>query len=212
MIHPPHVPTLSILIPSIPKRAHLLLPLLRNLYQQAFNAQANHPGIGFAEILVDDSPGYLDGGLSIGKKREALVRRAQGRYCCFLDDDDRPSPDYVEMLLRLCGKNVHVVTFRALVMEQSYWGLVNMSLHNKANEQLTPEGIVQRPPWHMCPVWTEFARLYPFADKNNAEDYEWMEKVLGHCQTEAHTDRMLFLYQHGAGSEADLITRLENSL
>ena len=201
--------TLSILIPSIPSRKDKLLRLQTELYKQAFALHATFPGHGYIEVLVDDSKPFLDGGLSIGKKRESLVQKAQGRYVLFLDDDDTISPDYVKTLLELCSKGMHACTFRALFKLQDYWGLVNMSIENKENEQATPDRMIQRPPWHICPVWTEFARIHPFNDSNNAEDYEWMEKVLSHCQTEAHSDRIIFQYNHGPGSEADKIENLK---
>ncbi len=200
--------TLSILIPSIPSRRNKLLAIREELYKQAFAIHSTFPTVGYIEVLSDDSTSFLDGGLSIGKKRELLVRKAQGKYLCFLDDDDTISPDYVKTLLSLCSENNHVVTFRSLFKLTDYWGLVNMSLSNRFNEQATPERIIQRPPWHICPVWSEFARIYPFSDINNAEDFAWMEKVLSHCQTESHTDKIIFQYNHNSDSEAD---KIENS-
>lgn len=199
-------PLLSILIPTLPERKHKLIELKYQLQWQKVDVTNGLDEWNKVEIIIDDSPSFLKGGPSIGKKREALVKRATGKYLCFLDDDDTISPDYLETILTLLtNQPAHVVTFRALYKLQTYWGVVNMSLQNKENEQATPERIIQRPPWHMCPVWSEFAKLYPFPDLNNAEDFAWMEKVLTHCQTEAHTDRILFQYNHGPHSEADKI-------
>ena len=75
----------------------------------------------------------------------------------------------------------------------------------RVNDQFTPNYTVRRPAWHICPVRSEFAKLYEFKDINNAEDYEWIEKVTAHCTTEAHTDRIIFQYNHGKHSEADKI-------
>jgi hypothetical protein len=203
-----NINTLSILIPSIPERKENLFRLQKELYKQAFAIHNTFPIIGCIEILVDDSKSFLNGGLKVGKKREGLIRRAQGRYVCFLDDDDIPAPNYVKTLLELCAEGNHVVTFMALFKLNDYWGMVNMSLKNKENEQATPDKIIRRPPWHICPVWTEFARLYDFKDVNNAEDFEWMEKVLSHCATESHTDKILFQYNHNSNSEVDKIENL----
>jgi hypothetical protein len=201
--------TLSILIPSIPERKDKLIRLHAELYKQAFEINNTFPILGHIEVLVDDSKSFLNGGLSIGKKRSALVKRAQGKYLNFLDDDDTIAPNYVKTLLELCSYNKHVCTFRSLFKLKDYWGIVNMSLSNKENEQATPDKMIQRPPWHICPIWTEFARKYEFSDINNAEDYQWMEKVLSHCQTEAHTDKIIFQYNHGDHSEADKIENLK---
>jgi len=196
---------LSILIPSIPSRRDKLSLLFCELADQRRNLMDNHPSISEIEILVDNSPAFLDGGFSIGDKRGMLVDRSSGKYVCFLDDDESIAPNYVESLVRLCLQDADVVTFRAMAKLKDFWGLVDMRLAYKVNDQMTPEYTVRRPPWHMCPVKSKYAKLYKFEDKNNAEDFEWMEKVLRHCTTEAHTDKILFCYQHGDHSEADKI-------
>lgn len=193
-------PILSILIATIPDRYSQSVALNEELEKQINACKQN------VQVLILPGPTFLNGGPSIGKKRQQLVTGATGRYLCFLDDDDTISPDYIETLLRLCNEGKHVCSFRALYKLQTYWGVVNMSLANTENEQATPERMIQRPPWHICPVWSEFAKLYPFKDANYSEDFEWMKQVLTHCQSEAHTDRILFQYNHGPHSEADKIT------
>lgn len=106
----------------------------------------------------------------------------------------------------MCNYGQDVVTFQALAKLQTAWGIINMKLAYKVNDQFTPEHTIRRPPWHICPVRSEFAKLYEFEDINNAEDFKWFEKVLTHCTTEAHTDKILFQYNHGTHSEADKIT------
>lgn len=198
---------LSILIPSIPSRWNKLDTLKSELNRQLKELEV-HEMLGKIELVVDDSSAYLDGGLSIGKKREALVKRANGKYLCFLDDDESIAPNYLESLLRLCNYDLDVCTFKAIAKLGTAWGLVNMKLSHKVNDQFTPEHTIRRPPWHICPVRSEFAKLYDFDDINNAEDSKWFEKVLSHCTTEAHTDKILFQYNHGHHSEADRITNL----
>lgn len=195
-------PILSILIPSIPERAGNRGLLCRELERRKSNLPDE---IGTVEIIVDDSKSFLKGGLSIGKKRQGLVEKAAGKYLCFLDDDENISPIYIETLVRLCNENKDVCTFRSIIKLKDYWGLVDMRLVYKVNDQASPDYTVRRPPWHICPVRSDFAKLYEFQDINNAEDFEWFAKVLSHCTTEAHTQRILFQYNHGIGSEADKI-------
>lgn len=197
---------LSILIPSIPKRKQKLDRLLCELTKQ-IEAIKQHEMLGIVEAVFDDSISFLDGGLSIGKKREKLVKLATGKYLCFLDDDESIAPNYVESLLRLCNFDLDICTFRAISKLETAWGLVDMRLAYKLNDQFTPEHTIRRMPFHMCPVRSEFAKLYEFEDINNAEDSRWMEQVLAHCTTEAHTDKILFQYNHGQHSEADKIEK-----
>lgn len=198
---------LSILIPSIPEHFDMLENLTDKLHRQIIELNTTHPTLGEVEVLIDNSLRFLDGGLSIGKKREKLVRRSNGKYLCFLDVDDMPAPNYVETLVRLCQHGPDVVTFRNLTKTDSYWTVIDMSLEFN-NEEATPDGIVKRSPWHICPVRSEFAKLYEFKDINYGEDWEWFSKVLTHCKTEAKTNQILHCYNHSSTkSESDKIIK-----
>ena len=198
----------SILIPTTPDRHEMFTALFNELHRQLEYMNTFHPTLGEIEILVDDSKRFLDGGLSIGKKREALVQRANGKYCWFLDSDESISPNYLETLVRLCCQDKDICTFRAIAKLDNYWALYDMRLY-QTNEQSTPDKTVLRAPWHQCPVKTEFAKRYEFEDISYAEDWKWMVSVLVDCKTEAHTDQILLQYNHGKHSEADKITAHE---
>lgn len=200
---------LSILIPTIPERVDMFTRLFNELHRQLEYIQTFHPSLGHIEILVDERKRFLEGGPSIGEKRGDLVRRAEGRYLCFLDDDESISPEYLETLARLCQSNVDVVTFRAMVKLKNFWALVDMRLVYKVNDQISSEYTVRRPPWHSCPVKTLYAKIPEFKHINDAEDFDWMQRVLEMCTTEIHTDKILFSYNHGDHSESDKITQHE---
>ena len=196
---------LSILIPTIPERVDKFVPLYRTIKKQADFIEANWNER--IEILYDDSIKFLDGGLSIGKKREALVQRAQGKYLCLLDDDDTVAPNYLQVLVQLCQHRRDICTFRNISKLDEFWTVIDMKLHHPANEQATPNGIIKRRPWHICPVRSLFAKQYPFENTSYGEDWSWMEKVLKHCKTEASTDAILHQYNYSSvTSEADKIT------
>lgn len=196
---------LSILIPTVPERAEQFKRLHDYVMEQVTSTITYHEMLGKVEVLYDDRPLFMNGGPTIGAKRDALVKRAEGKYLCFLDDDESVPPDYVETLLRMCLHDQDICTFRALVKMQTFWALVDMRLAFKLNDQINPNFTVRRPPWHCCPVRSSYAKIFTFKDINNAEDFEWMERVLSCCTTEAHTDQILFQYNHGPHSEADKI-------
>lgn len=201
---------LSVLMPAIPERSHLFTPLYNELHRQLEFMNTYHPSLGEIEIIVDSSKRFLDGGLSIGKKREALVHRANGSYLNFLDEDEGISPNYLETLVRLCNQERDVCTFRAIAKFDNYWALFDMRLNN-TNQQATPDATVLRMPFHTCPVRTEYAKRYNFEDVNYGEDVLWMNQVLKDCKTEAHTEAILLQYSHSKNtSEADRITRYEH--
>jgi glycosyltransferase involved in cell wall biosynthesis len=197
---------LSVLIPTIPSRKEQFARLYDQIKKQADFIAVNWNET--VEILFDDSPRFLEGGLSIGKKREALVRRAQGKYLCLLDDDDTIAPNYLQALVLLCKQGRDVCTFRNISKLDYFWTVIDMKLHHPKNEQATHEGIVKRRPWHICPIKSHLAKKHLFADISYGEDWEWMEKILDECHTEATTDAIIHQYNFNSKqSEADKITQ-----
>lgn len=198
---------LSILIPTIPERVEMFTRVFNEVHRQIQYCHTVHPSLGSVEVLVDDSKKFLDGGLSIGKKREALVKRAQGKYLCFLDDDDMISGNYVEHILRQAQYDADIISFRSFCRLDNFSMLVDMDLNHKANDEANPFIIANRLPWHMCPVRSIYAKLYNFSDVSYGEDWTWFSMVLTHCKTQAKTYAILHEYHHGKHSEADKITQ-----
>ena len=93
---------LSILTPTIPERLDKWIAVTQEIHLQITALHTTHPSLGQVQHLSDTGDSYKMGGLSIGKKREKLVQQAEGKYLCFLDDDDLPAPNYVETLVRYC--------------------------------------------------------------------------------------------------------------
>lgn len=198
---------LSILIPSIPDRSEMLNRLLDNLYNQKRLVNNQHPSLPGVEILTDCSKRYLEGGKTVGQKRNDLLQRANGNYLCFLDDDDNVPANYLETLVRAMEHGADVITFNSLFKCDTYWSLIDMSIEND-NEEATPNGVTYRNAWHICPIKSEIAKKYQFTSKNNAEDWDWMQRVLSEVKKEYKLNVILHQYNHSANvSEVDKIER-----
>jgi hypothetical protein len=187
---------LSILIPTIHERFPMWSNLVTELYKQIDTCYRSHPTLGQVEVCSDNRAKFIDGGVSVGVKRDSLVQNATGEYLLFLDDDETIPPNYVEQVLRLCNQGKDICTFRSLFKCDTYWALIDMSLKYKRNEDATPEHIVKRKPWHVCAIRSEIAKRHRFSNMNNAEDWDWMERVLKDVKTEAHTSQILHQYNH----------------
>lgn len=197
---------LSILIPVTPERSEMVQPLYAELKRQKEYMHSIHSTLGEIEILVDERERFLDGGPSIGKKREALVKRATGKYCCFVDSDDMIPGNYMESIVRACQYHADIITFKAFARLADYWAIIDMSIRYPPKEA-TPTGTVQRAPSLVCPVRISLAKQVPFDDTNYGEDSSWMNKILTRCKGEKHIDMILYEYRHGAHSEADNIIK-----
>lgn len=196
---------LSILMPTIPERAGMCVKLYNEVQCQITAINRNDD----VEILVSESKKFLDGGPSIGAKRHSLVKRAQGEYLLFLDDDEGIAGNYLEVILKLCETGADVCTFRSIAKLEQYWTVIDMSLLHEENEQASPDRIVKRKPWHINAIRSDIAKQFCFEDINYGEDWKWMEQVLTKCYKEAHTDAIIHEYRHGKHSEADKITEHE---
>lgn len=202
------VTILSILVPTIPSRFKIFDDLMFKIAVQCYDLERDHPVLGNVERLWDDSEPFLNGGLSIGKKRQSLVKRATGKFLCFLDDDEDFSPNYVETILRLCQLDKDVCTFRSIAKLDNYWTIIDMRLSYPENEEANPDYIVHRRPWHINAIRSDIAKQYTFPDTNYSEDSDWMTNVLFDCKTEAHTDAVIHQYNYSSIlSESDKIIK-----
>lgn len=199
---------LSILIPTIAERSQMLDYLQIKLLKQIVTVNTIHPNLGKVQICIDDSPKFLDGGKTVGQKRDDLVQQAEGEYLCFLDDDDDIPANYIETILRAIESKADIITFRSLFKCDYYWTIIDMSLAF-GNEEANPEEVVKRSAWHICPMRSEIAKKHRFnTDKNNAEDWDWMSRVLQDIKTQHKTNIILHQYNHSSTySAVDAIYR-----
>lgn len=197
---------LNILIPSIPERKKELSLLCEDLDKQIEYCINNHRSLGCVTYIIDDSKRFLDGGLDIGGKRDALLKKSTAKYVCFLDDDDSISPNYVEALLRLCNEGADVCTFKSLFKCDTFWTVINMRL-GVENEQACPNFEVKRNVWHICPIKRDLAIHHSFIKSNYGEDWDWIKRVLMDIKTEVHSNEIIHNYNHyKSKSEADKIS------
>ena len=203
------MPVLSILMCSTPERKEMFDKLSDEVASQILYMEKTHPTLGKLEFLFDDSKRFLNGGLSIGKKRDGLVQQASGKYLCFLDCDENIAPNYLETLVRLCQQDKDVCTFKALFKDDNYWSVIDMSIYH-ADEEATPEREVKRNLWQVCPIRSSIAKKHSFPDINYDEDTRWLEKVRVDVKSEAKTNAILLQYNHSSKtSESDKIARHE---
>lgn len=194
---------LSILIPTIEKRKKKVDALIKEINKQKNKVD---PNLGEIEILIDNSKKFIDGGLTIGAKRDTLLKKAKGEYICFLDDDDNISPEYIQTLLNLCYEGKDVCTFRQLFKCEYYWAIIDFSIKHETNEAATPEKIVNRQIFHVCAIKRSICQIHDFPNINWGEDWEWIQKFIHEIKTEAKTDKIIHQYNHyEKKSESDKI-------
>lgn len=197
---------LSILIPVTPERTDMVMPLYKELQRQYTYMKSFHSSLGDIEILIDERPRFLSGGPSIGKKRESLIKRANGKYSCFVDADDMVAGNYMESIVRAAQSDPDVISFNAFAKLENYWTIIHMGLHFE-NEEARPNGFVCRRLSVVCPIRSSIAKQHDFDDINYHEDYNWLAKVLPMCKSGHSINSILYEYRHGQHSESDQIIK-----
>lgn len=183
---------LSILIPSIPERKNKLDNLLNELNRQKKSYEV--------EILTSVTNKYIEGGLSVGAKRDLLVQKAKGKYLCFLDDDDYLSPDYLDSIIEYTKQNTDVITFKSFFKCDTYWSIVDMDLRYE-NEDCKEE-YFKRCAWHVCPIRTNIAKTERFNDINYGEDWDWMQRILPKLTTHIKINKIIHQYNYSKFTSA----------
>ena len=188
---------LSILICSIEERKDLLDRLLYRLKLQEDDR---------IEILteVDDRK------MTIGAKRNILMKRASSKYVAFIDDDDLVSFDYVRKILKAtkqepdcCGME-GIITFRGKYPCKF--------IHSKKHKMWSQkDGVYYRPPNHLNPIKKEIARHFPFPELNKYEDRNYSTRAYSHLKSEVYINSPIYFYLCSESGEGQVKGASTNS-
>jgi hypothetical protein len=173
-------PILSILICTVSERADSLKSLLKVLEPQISKS---------VEVLwLGDNFS-----MSVGEKRNHLLRMAKGMYVSFIDDDDSVSDNYCQSILNACN-GATLITFKGAeyYSETKIFDFV-FDKKNNLNWKDRPAKIHHLMPNHLC-AWRRDIIKEPFPEINKREDHLWAEKMIKHIDTVNHIDDYLYHY------------------
>jgi glycosyltransferase involved in cell wall biosynthesis len=164
---------LSILICSHITRKPLMDRMVHHLDSQW------RPGV---EILTTTNKDYT----KRGKTRNKLLDAADGQYCCFVDDDDVVSDDYVAKILAAIDKKPDICGIMGQVIQLRYPPVTRdfqlsiqypqiFSLPIKGTERDLP--VIRRFASHLCPIRTKIAQSIRFPEDNKHEDNGYSDRL-----------------------------------
>lgn len=177
---------LSILIPTLPKRAHMLAELMASLQKQIAHEGAE------VEILTDSRTG-----ISIGEKRNKLLQAASGDYLCFVDDDDMVSDYYIYCIMSALQSNPYCCSLNGVITTdgRNPKRFINSIKYNSYFES---DGVYYRPPNHLNVIRASIAKQFEFNDSSFGEDTDWAMRICraGVLKTEAEIEDTLYFYRY----------------
>ena len=136
--------------------------------------------------------------ISVGEKRNILLNKSNGKYVCFIDDDDIIADNYVIKLINAIQSNADVITFCGDYVENTIRTAFSISMVHRGN--YNHPDIFYRLPNHLCPVKRQIALSCQFTDKNFGEDSDYAEKINQHIKNEFHIQDKLYFYMYDSNT------------
>lgn len=187
--------SITLLIPTVTQRIDTLLaPLLFRLSAQA-KALGRERDVQVL-VLSDDMT------MTIGEKRNKLLRAAEGDYCAFFDDDDWPAEEYTRCMLAAADSGKDCAALKGIIYSQDATGttLIRKVFEHSIRHSKWYEagGKYFRPPNHINLVRTDIAKRFEFPLKSHGEDSDWSMRVFraGVLRTEYDADIGIPLYHY----------------
>lgn len=179
---------LSILIPTLIRREGLFNEIYKELTKQRLELDKPRE----VEIIY-----YRDSGkISIGEKRNQLIKEAQGDYICFVDDDDMVANDYIKFILEAIENYPDCVQLNGIITTN---GINPKPFRHsiKYKEYKERNGVYERPPNHLNPIKKELVNDIDFKKINFGEDTDWALRLLasGRIKTEYSHNHILYYYK-----------------
>jgi len=155
----------TVMVCTLPERKDTFNELMHNIINQAMSAGLQDD----VEFIHDDTP---RGEITTGEKRNRLVKRADSKFCAFIDDDDLVHDKYVSLIVNTIKReeDLDCIGFWGEVYFQGALG--GKMIHTTACRNWTEKpGIYYRPPNHLNPVRSSIAKEFPFRDITISEDH-----------------------------------------
>lgn len=183
---------LTVLVCSVHTRYDTFLPKIQKQLFDQYLALSNEDQDKVEIIVLTDNKKMM-----LGHKRNVMVEMAQGKYICFVDDDDRISDDYIKTLLDAITSDADVIAFQAEVSlngepsKRCYYSKDNKADFNKSNAYY-------RIPNHICCVKKSVSLKSSFPNVLYGEDAGYGKVLLPHLKTEHKINKVLYYYDYNS--------------
>lgn len=177
---------MSVLICTIPSRKNMFYNLMNDINKLK---QTSSLAI---EVLYDDRLN-----ITVGEKRNALLGKTSGRYCAFVDDDDKITDDYFKVIEESELKYDCIVLNGMMYIDGVKHAPFYHSL--KYDKWIDNIGVAYyRNPNHLNPMRTDIAKQVGFPGMNVYEDRDFSKRLLdsGLLKTEYTHDKTQYLYMY----------------
>jgi len=178
---------LTILVPTVSNRIDYFYP---RIMKQLLDQTKKYNNIELISFFDNKKR-------TIGKKRDEMLKLAQGRYITFVDDDDRISDNYTDEIMNAIIQNNDVDCFVYNVI---------CCVNNSPIKKICKYGtefeygdINGGKEWRGKPahtmVWkSSIAKQHNYSNKQNGEDIDWVNRACKDIKNQYRIDKVLYYY------------------
>ena len=187
------LPTLSILVCTMPSRKDVLQKLLDKLKPQLNDR---------VEVLIESDNGEM----ILGRKRNVLLDKAKNDYVCFVDDDDLVSDNYVELILDAINSTPDCCSLQGIntINGKNPMVFTQSIKHEKwYAKNINGKTAYFRPPTHLNTIKRELALQIRFNDLiSGGEDKDFSNRIQPILKTESEIPVPIYFYLYQTGRKA----------
>ena len=138
--------------------------------------------------------------ITTGAKRNNLLNKAQGKYICFIDDDDHIYPNYIKLILEAIESDADCIATTGIYSINGghpvKWRLSKDFIDEDRMDSNIGEIVFFRRANHLTPVKRELALQAMFPDQSNAEDKEYSFRLNPFLKTEVQIKELIYHYDY----------------
>lgn len=188
---------ISILIPTMKPRERLFQQVLSEVQRQIRET----PEIRVEVIWESDN-----GEMTLGQKRNVLMDRCNGKYHCFVDDDDILAPYFLKTFVPMIksGIDYDCASFVGAHYDRGKFNkLFHHSLDYPEWDEYPDRFVRSVSPMNL--IKTDIVRQVRYKDIRNTEDHEFSKRLMasGLLKTEFKIDPNRPIYHYIDGVKAD---------
>jgi len=179
---------LTILIPTITGREHLLSALIDKLSMQIIECEAT------SSVEVAYLPDNKE--MTIGAKRQELLNGCKSEYFVMIDDDDTVSDSYIEDVILALEGRPDCVTYLEAVRTGNKEAIASHRAIYAGWDNNKHGYAYVRTPYYKDVIKTEIAKQVGFNDIRYGEDHDFSERLKqsGLIKTEVHLPQIMYIY------------------
>lgn len=132
--------------------------------------------------------------ISIGKKRDNLIRKAKGEYLVMIDDDDAIADNYLLLVMNALANKPDCVGYLEKIQHSNKTSCISLKFASWMDNFARYDYV--RTPFFKVPIKTELCRQVGCRDMRFNEDEDFAKRIRPLLRKEEFINDYMYIYQY----------------